>query len=52
LKVSKIGEAFGAEISGIDLSRPIGQDEFTDMRAAWLEHLVLRFAASSSPIRR
>ena len=43
MKVSKIGEAFGAEISGIDLSRPIGQDEFTDMRAAWLEHLVLRF---------
>ena len=41
LKVTKLAEALGAEIGGVDLSRPIG-DFFPELRAAWLEHLVIR----------
>ena len=47
MKVAKIGEALGAEISGVDLSRPIPSDIFSAIRAAWLEHLVLRFRGQS-----
>jgi taurine dioxygenase len=43
LEVRKIGEALGAEISGLDLSQPIAADVFAQIRAAWLEHLVLRW---------
>lgn len=45
MKVAKIGEALGAEISGVDLARPISN--FAEIRAAWLEHLVLRFRGQS-----
>jgi taurine dioxygenase len=41
--VTKIGDALGAEISGVDLSRPVSAADFAAIRAAWLEHLVLRF---------
>ena len=41
LKVTKLAEALGAEIGGVDLSRPIA-DFFPELRAAWLEHLVIR----------
>jgi len=47
LKVAKIGEALGAEISGVDLSRPLPADVFSAIRAAWLQHLVLRFRGQS-----
>jgi taurine dioxygenase len=43
LKVRKLADALGAEIEGLDLSRPIADDVFTEVRAAWLEHLVIRF---------
>ena len=43
IHVEKIGSALGAEVSGVDLSRPIAGDTFTQIRKAWLEHLVLRF---------
>ena len=43
LKVTRLAPALGAEIGGIDLSRPIAPEVFADIRAAWLEHLVLRF---------
>ena len=43
LSVQKIGEALGAEITGLDLAQPIAADVFAQIRAAWLEHLVLRF---------
>ena len=46
MKVTKIGDALGAEISGVDLSSPLG-DVFGAIRAAWLEHLVLRFRGQS-----
>lgn len=33
----------GADISGIDLSRPIDRRTFDAIEAAWLQHVVLRF---------
>ena len=47
MKVTKIGEALGAEISGLDLSRPLPAAVFGAIREAWLEHLVLRFRGQS-----
>ena len=41
--VQRIGEALGAEIRGLDLSRPLEEQTFKQIREAWLEHLVLRF---------
>ena len=43
MKIARIGDALGAEISGVDLSRPIEADVFSTIRQAWLQHLVLRF---------
>ena len=42
MQVRKIGDALGAEISGIDLSQPIAAERFAEIRAAWLAHLVIR----------
>ena len=42
-EIRKIGEALGAEVSGVDLSQPIAAETFARIRAAWLEHMVLRF---------
>ena len=42
LSVTRIGEALGAEIGGVDLSRPLAPEVFAQMRKAWLEHLVIR----------
>ena len=47
MKVAKVGDALGGEISGVDLSRPIPSDVFSAIRAAWLQHLVLRFRGQS-----
>ncbi len=43
LDVKKLGEALGAEIRGLDLSRPLEEQTFKQIREAWLAHLVLRF---------
>ena len=43
VSVKKLGQSLGAEIGGLDLSRPIAPEVFAQIRAAWLEHLVLRF---------
>ena len=37
------GEACGAEIRGVDLTKPIGESVIAQLRDAWLEHLVLSF---------
>jgi taurine dioxygenase len=42
LKVKKLADALGAEIGGLDLARPIAPEIFAEIRAAWLEHLVIR----------
>jgi taurine dioxygenase len=43
IRVTKLADALGAEIRGVDLARPISGPDFAAIRAAWLEHLVLRF---------
>ena len=42
MQITKLAEALGAEVTGVDLTR-LGADDFAAIRAAWLEHLVLRF---------
>jgi taurine dioxygenase len=43
IQVTKLGKALGAEISGVDLARPLSEEILTTIRKAWLEHLVLRW---------
>ncbi|HEY6862883.1 MAG TPA: TauD/TfdA family dioxygenase [Burkholderiales bacterium] len=43
LRVAKLADALGAEITGVDLSKPLAPAVFAEIRRAWLEHLVLRF---------
>ena len=43
MQARKISGALGAEISGVDLSRPLGKDELLELRKLWLEHLVVFF---------
>jgi taurine dioxygenase len=42
LETRKLGHALGAEIGGLDLSRPLTEEVFRQVREAWLEHLVIR----------
>ena len=46
MKITRLGEALGAEIGGVDLTR-LDERDFAAIRAAWLEHLVLRFRDQS-----
>jgi taurine dioxygenase len=43
IKVTKLADALGAEVGGVDLSRPIDAATVAAIRQAWLEHGVLRF---------
>lgn len=43
LWIQPTGGALGADVHGIDLSRPIDDVQFKSIVAAWAEHLVLRF---------
>jgi taurine dioxygenase len=43
MQVEKLAPALGAEVSGVDLSQPIAPQLCAQIRAAWLEHMVLRF---------
>ena len=42
MQVKRVAGALGAEISGVDL-RALSDSQVKEMRAAWLEHLVLFF---------
>lgn len=44
MKIVPSGEACGAAVTGIDLTRPLDADVVAALRGAWLEHLVLSFA--------
>ena len=43
IKVTKLHPLFGAEIEGIDITRPLSPREFGPIRAAFEEHSVLVF---------
>ena len=41
MEVIPTGKALGAEICGIDLSKPLSDEQMTDLRYTWDKHLVL-----------
>lgn len=43
IEVHPSGAALGAEIRGVDLSRSLSERRFSEIEAAWHEHLVLLF---------
>jgi taurine dioxygenase len=43
IEIRPLATALGAEVRGVDLSRPLPEPVFAEIRRAWLEHLVLRF---------
>ena len=43
LLIEPSGQACGARVTGLDLSQPLSTDLVAELRAAWLEHLVLAF---------
>lgn len=43
LSVTKLSDALGAEIRGVDLSRPVPDALFEQIVNAWLEHIVIVF---------
>lgn len=43
LSIQKLTPHIGAEISGIDLSKPLSNAQARDVRQAWLDHMVLVF---------
>lgn len=47
MKATRLANALGAEVTGLDLSRPLSDQQQTELRALWLEHLVLRFREQS-----
>ena len=47
LRVTKLADALGAEVTGLDLSKEVGEEAFAIVHRAWLEHLVLRFRGQS-----
>lgn len=42
-EITPTGAACGAFIRGLDLTKPLSQEEITELRKAWLEHHVLAF---------
>ncbi len=43
IHVEPSGQACGASVTGIDLSKPLAPQDVADIRAAWLKHHVLAF---------
>jgi taurine dioxygenase len=43
VEVRPTGDALGADITGVDLARPLTSAEFGIIHRAWMAHLVLRF---------
>ena len=43
LEIRRIAGALGAEVRGVDLAKPVSHQQVSELRRAWLEHLVLFF---------
>ena len=46
-RVHPLSPALGAEISGIDLDQPLGDEATAELRRVWLSHHVLFFRHQS-----
>lgn len=49
MKVRRIADALGAEVTGIDLSGDLPVETIAELRRQWLEHLVLVFPEQDLP---
>ena len=49
-RIHPLSPALGAEVSGIDLARPLGDEATAELRRAWLAHHVLLFRDQSLDI--
>ncbi len=47
ISITPSGEACGATVSGVDLTRPLTPEHIAQIRSAWLEHHVLSFPAQA-----
>ena len=47
IKITPSGEACGAKVSGVDLSKDLRENVVTSIRTAWIEHGVLAFPEQS-----
>ena len=52
IEVRPLAGAIGAEISGVDLSAPLGEETIAAIRRAWLDHLVVFFREQDLPPAR
>src|SRR3546814_8548466 len=43
IAITPSGQACGARVTGVDLTRPLDPETNADIRAAWLDHHVLAF---------
>ena len=43
INITKVSEAIGAEIDGVDLSKPIDAKTITEIRQVFLDHCVIFF---------
>lgn len=43
IKIVPTGASLGASVTGVDLSKPLSDEEVATIRKAWLDHLVLAF---------
>lgn len=43
IAIEPTGQACGARIKGVDLTKPLNEEEVAEIRAAWLEHHVVVF---------
>ncbi|MEN3297899.1 MAG: hypothetical protein V7642_7152, partial [Burkholderiales bacterium] len=41
INIRPVGYAVGAEITGVDLTKPLTDDEYKAIHEAWIKHLVL-----------
>jgi taurine dioxygenase len=43
ISVQPVGYSLGAQVTGVDLSRPLSKEQVAAIQAAWVKHLVLVF---------
>src|SRR5690242_10340882 len=41
LRIRRLGYALGAEVTGVDATRPLDAETIAELRQAWLDHIML-----------